>query len=124
MLYTSPDLNPSTSIRQLERELNQVKARLDAAKYGNQYNQDHNDVVELERHERELMQRLEELNSTRVNEEEDMQHLRLQVLKYKREKDEVYRKEKEIEDRIRQMERDKEIEKVVMKRMAIEKMKQ
>ncbi len=53
-----------------------------------------------------------------------MSHLRQQVLKYKRDKDEVYRKEKELEAKIRQREREQEIEKVVMKRMAIEKMKE
>ena len=46
------------------------------------------------------------------------------MLQYKREKDEVFRKEKELEGKIRQREREQEIEKVVMKRMAIEKMKE
>ena len=53
-----------------------------------------------------------------------MSHLRQQVLKYKREQDDVHRKERELEAKIRHIERDREIEKVIVKRMAIEKVKE
>lgn len=82
-IYTSPDLplskDPTAHIRQLERELQLVKTRLDNAK--GHTNQDKRDLQELEHHERSLLNRIEELDSTRLTEEHDMSHLRQQVLK-------------------------------------------
>ena len=45
-----------------------------------------------------------------MTEERDMSSLRQQVLKYKRDKDEVQRKEMELAAKIRQLEREREIE--------------
>ena len=53
-----------------------------------------------------------------------MSDLRQQLLQHKRDKDQVYRRERELEQKIRQREREREVEQVVVKRMAIEKMRE
>lgn len=99
-----------------------MKTRLDEAK--GHSNQDKQDLYELEHHERELQTRIEALDSTRLTEEQAMSDLRQQLLQHKRDKDQVYRRERELEQKIRQREREREVEQVVVKRMAIEKMRE
>ncbi len=99
-----------------------MKTRLDEAK--GHSNQDKRDLYELEHHERELHTLIEALDSTRLTEEQAMSDLRQQLLQHKRDKDQVYRQERELEQKIRQREREREVEQVVVKKMAIEKMRE
>ena len=52
------------------------------------------------------------------------QELRLQMRQFKKQQDDLKRKEADLESKLRERERDKELEQIVMKKITIEKMKQ
>jgi hypothetical protein len=97
-----------------------MRNRLEAAKG----NMERRQLNEIEERERQLQERMRELEAQQAEDTTFVEQARYQMVTLRKTQKTVRQQEREIETSIYQKERDSEIEKVVMKRLQMEKLKE
>lgn len=106
-------------IQHLEVGLEHMKEQLELAKYKYEKKQ----LSDLEAKEREMLNRMEELGEVASEDHEWKNHIREKLIEMKLRNQELEKREKQFEEYIHRMERETEVEKLVRKKLEIEKMR-
>ncbi|CDW71250.1 UNKNOWN [Stylonychia lemnae] len=114
------DYDDQDKIKRLEDNLENMKEEIELTKYKYEQKQ----LNDLEMKEREMLNKADELERAAQEDHEWRNMIRDRMIQMKLKNQEIEKREKQYEEYIHRMERETEVEKLVRKKLEIEKMKQ